>query len=66
MNNSKEEDLINENKVIQDLCECSDSYTSVVFNAGAGAGKTYALIQCLKHIIISQGEKLKNHNQKIA
>lgn len=66
VNNSREEDLENEYKITQELCECSDIYKSVVFNAGAGAGKTYTLIQCLKHIILLHGEQLKNHNQKIA
>lgn len=37
----------------------------VVFNAGAGAGKTYALVESLKHIINEFGDKLKKNNQKI-
>lgn len=44
-------DLMNEKKSLNKLFECSDLFTSVVFNSGAGSGKTYALIQCLKYII---------------
>lgn len=58
-------DLKNEKKSLNKLFECSDSFTSVVFNSGAGSGKTYALIQCLKYIICIHHDALKNHNQKI-
>ena len=58
-------DLMNEKKSLNKLFECSDSFTSVVFNSGAGSGKTYALIQCLKYIISIHHDDLKNHNQKI-
>ena len=61
----KDVDLENEKKSIDKLFECSDSFASVVFNSGAGSGKTYALIECLKHIIGIHHEDLKNHNQKI-
>lgn len=37
----------------------------IVFNAGAGAGKTYALIESLKYIIKQYGTKLIATNQKI-
>lgn len=42
-----------------------DKDESVVFNAGAGAGKTYALTESLKFIIKKHGDKLAQHNQKI-
>lgn len=58
-------DLMNEKKSLNKLFECSDLFTSVVFNSGAGSGKTYALIQCLKYIISIHHDDLKNHNQKI-
>ena len=38
---------------------------SIVFNSGAGAGKTYSLIQSLKYVIRNFEKKLKKHNQKI-
>lgn len=61
----KDVDLESEKKSLDKLFECSDSFTSVVFNSGAGSGKTYALIQCLKHIISIYHNDLKHHNQKI-
>ena len=54
-----------EQKLQDDLNSCFDQYTSFVFNAGAGSGKTYALVQCLEHFIKSKSNDLKMHNQKI-
>lgn len=34
-------------------------------NSGAGSGKTYALIQCLKHVVSKYGNSLKNNNQHV-
>lgn len=59
-------DLENEQKSLNKLFECSDSFASVVFNSGAGSGKTYALIECLKYIISIHHDDLKNHNQRIS
>ena len=61
----KDIDLENEKKSIDKLFEYSDSFASVVFNSGAGSGKTYALIECLKYIISIHHDDLKNHNQRI-
>lgn len=38
---------------------------SFVLEAGAGAGKTYTLVQTLKHIINNSSEELENNLQKI-
>lgn len=54
-----------EQKLQDDLNSCFDQYTSFVFNAGAGSGKTYALVQCLEHFIKSKSNDLKMHNQRI-
>lgn len=59
------ENLRIEQKLQDDLNSCFDQYTSFVFNAGAGSGKTYALVQCLEHLIKSKSNDLKMHNQKI-
>lgn len=40
-----------------------DNNQDLIFNAGAGAGKTYALVESLKHIINTHGDNLKLHNQ---
>ena len=59
-------DLKEEQKSIDVLFQSTDSFESVVFNSGAGSGKTYALIECLKYIVEHSRENLNNHNQKIA
>jgi len=38
---------------------------SIIFNSGAGAGKTYALIESLRYVIRNYGVHLKKHSQKI-
>lgn len=59
------ENLRIEQKLQDDLNSCFDQYTSFIFNAGAGSGKTYALVQCLEYLIKSKSNDLKIHNQKI-
>jgi DNA helicase-2/ATP-dependent DNA helicase PcrA len=54
-----------EAKTQQDLFEAINSFSSSIFNAGAGAGKTFALIECLKYIVDNFGIKLLQRNQKI-
>lgn len=61
-----DEELEKEKAIQEQLYQCCDAFTSVVFNAGAGAGKTYALVECLKHIVNKNRDKLVMHNQKIA
>lgn len=61
-----QEDLVKEKDVLDKLFQCCDKYESCVFNSGAGSGKTYALIECLKHIVAGHREEFNNHNQKIA
>lgn len=59
-------ELLEEEKQIQNvLYHHIDNFSHIKFNAGAGAGKTYALIESLKHIINVHGAKLKYHNQNI-
>ena len=55
-----------EQSVHQLLFDKIDSFQSLVFNAGAGAGKTYSLIESLKHIIKENNKKLQRNNQQIA
>lgn len=49
----KLDDLINKNK-------------SLLFEAGAGSGKTYALVQSVKNLLRNKRHILEKHNQKIA
>lgn len=57
---SEDEKLINST-----LFECIDNKKSFIFNAGAGAGKTYSLVECLKYICREQKELLEHTNQKV-
>lgn len=45
--------------------KCLDNFESFCFDAGAGAGKTYALQKSIEHILKTRGENLKLSNQKI-
>ncbi len=45
---------------------CLAENKSFLLEAGAGAGKTYSLIQTLKHLIKERGNELVNKHQKIA
>lgn len=45
--------------------ECLENFKSFCFDAGAGAGKTYALQKSIEHVLKTKGENLKLRNQKI-
>ncbi len=53
---------LNIQKMIND---CLNNFESFCFDAGAGAGKTYALQKSIEHILRTEGENLKQNNQKI-
>lgn len=57
--------LIKEQQVLESINFCIRENNSFVFNAGAGAGKTYAMVQTLKNIVAYYSKKLKLLNQKI-
>lgn len=54
-----------EQDIMQSLFEKINLKQSVVFNSGAGAGKTYALVECLKYIVNKYGKVLTDHNQRV-
>jgi DNA helicase-2/ATP-dependent DNA helicase PcrA len=57
---------LDDEKQIQDkLNNAIDKKNDFVFDAGAGSGKTYALIESLKYIIKTYGEKLTKKNQNV-
>lgn len=62
----RNEDQDKEKAILYQLFQHSDRFESTVFNSGAGSGKTYALVECLKYIVEKNRERLKQHNQKIA
>lgn len=60
-----QEAIQEEKQIKQDIFGAIESYQNIIFNAGAGAGKTYSLIESLKYIIKNKAEKLTYHNQNI-
>lgn len=59
------ENKYREKQVFEEIIKCIDRKKSMVFDAGAGSGKTYALAQSLKYIINQFGCDLNLHNQKV-
>lgn len=54
-----------EAEIIDNLFRCIDNYESFLFDAGAGAGKTYALVECLKHAVKTKAPVVTRNGQKI-
>jgi DNA helicase-2/ATP-dependent DNA helicase PcrA len=54
-----------EQQIQKQIFQAIDNYDDMIFNAGAGAGKTYALIESLKYIIEEKGARLNRHNQNV-
>lgn len=52
-------------KIQQEINDCFDKFTSFCFDAGAGAGKTYALKKSIEYVLKKEGKNLKLRNQKI-
>ncbi len=52
-------------QVQQSLNKCIDSFESFRFNAGAGAGKTYALVETIRYIIKNKLLELEKKNQQV-
>lgn len=59
------ENLEKEEEIFLEVKNCIDNNINFVFDAGAGSGKTYSLIQTLKYILSKYLSKLKIHNQLI-
>ena len=45
--------LEEEQKILQSIFDIVEISKSFKFNAGAGSGKTYALVECLKYLLKS-------------
>ena len=54
-----------ENNINEKIFACIDDEKSFIFNAGAGSGKTYSLVESLKYLISKKGESLKYHNNNV-
>ncbi len=59
------ENITNEENIQISINDAIKSNQSIVFTSGAGAGKTYALIDSLKYIIKEFGNTLIKNNQTI-
>lgn len=53
-----------EREIQEELYQCINHQESIIFNSGAGAGKTYALKECLKYVIHEYGNELRYRNQR--
>lgn len=62
---AKREYVEEERNVLNNLFSNIENNKSTIMNSGAGSGKTYALIQCLKHVVSKYGNSLKNNNQHV-
>ncbi len=54
-----------EKEIQNEIYQHINNWEDLVFSAGAGAGKTYALIESLKFIVKHHGHRLEEHNQKV-
>ncbi len=52
-------------QALQNLFSCIDNKKSFLFEAGAGAGKTYSLVEALNYIIADKGASLMRNAQKV-
>jgi DNA helicase-2/ATP-dependent DNA helicase PcrA len=48
------------------VAQCLHGRRNFLLEAGAGAGKTYSLVEALKHLIEHEGLKLRRNHQRIA
>ncbi|QST00328.1 ATP-dependent helicase [Pontibacillus sp. ALD_SL1] len=60
-----DENLQREKQIQEEINEKIDTNESMVFDSGAGAGKTYALTESLRHVIKRYGKRLSLQGQQI-
>lgn len=58
--------LQKEKETQSEIYSCLDQFESFIFNAGAGAGKTYSLIESIKFILKTKSKLLRARGQKIS
>lgn len=56
---------MSDNSALDKIKNCIDNRKSFCFDAGAGSGKTYTLIQTINYILSSYGKELTRNHQKI-
>ena len=52
--------------VDEDIAGAIDGGKSFILDAGAGAGKTYSLVEALRHLLRERGSQLRSRGQQIA
>lgn len=57
--------LEEEQKVQKEIFDAINNFKSFCLNAGAGSGKTYALIESIKYVLLNKQVELHKNNQKI-
>lgn len=62
---SLQENIRNEERQLKEIFTAIDDGKSFIVHAGAGAGKTYTLIESIKYILNHKLNTLRKHNQKI-
>lgn len=65
MNNDLTAEELEENEIQLELEKSIDSYENFIFDAGAGAGKTYSLVKLLKYITINNGTEFVKKGQNV-
>jgi DNA helicase-2/ATP-dependent DNA helicase PcrA len=53
------------NSSLEKVCKCLDESKSFLVEAGAGSGKTWTLIEGLRHLLKTKETQLNNKNQQI-
>ncbi|WBT37795.1 UvrD-helicase domain-containing protein [Hyphomicrobium sp. DMF-1] len=53
-------------KADAEVSKCLEAGKNVLLEAGAGAGKTYSLVEALRFLIASKGDQLRKKGQRIA
>lgn len=48
------------------VAQCLKDHHNFLLEAGAGAGKTYSLVEALKHLIEYEGPRLRRNHQRVA
>ncbi len=59
------ESLKEETNILKELFNCINEHKCFIHDAGAGAGKTYNLVESIKHIISNKQKLMEYNNQKI-
>lgn len=65
-NNATNPAITASNEAFAEVLESIEAYQSFVLEAGAGAGKTYTLVETLKYLIKKQAVQLLKENRHIA